>query len=242
MFSSRTAVDKERSNPAVQAAVQHSAKVYEQIPLHDFIDDTRRSQLARELFLEINRICNTIDPVAVCREELATSVLHLAAWQVLVIPPAPDEDVSGLRRQPGVSGELRQHLVLLCENDDFLRSTMYDEASATDYDAVWTIVQRHYWEARWRTGTLDGLRIALGDFIDGDDWFEPFLHAACVKLEHDYRWELELPAAFPEGIAREAATVYSMFTDIVLSGASNPAAEWRDYCRGTDVPMADFTC
>jgi len=237
MFGGRTAVDKERSNPVVRDAVEHSAGIYGQTPLGDFIDERRQSQLARELFLEVNRICNTLDPVTVCREELATNMLQLAGWQVLVIPPEPKFDASGLRGQPGVSGELGKHLVALCEKDDELRSTMYDEAGSADIDWLWKIVQTHYWESYWRTGTLDGIRVALGDAVPNDDWFRPFLHAACVKREHDYRWLLELPPAFPEAIARDAATVYSMFTDIVLSGSRNPAAEWREYCSGTGVPM-----
>jgi len=237
MFGGRTAVDKERSNPVARAAVEHSAGIYGQTPLCDLIDERRQGQLARELFLEVNRICNTVDPVTVCREELATTMLQLAGWQVLVIPSEPKVDASGLRGQPGISGELGSHLVALCEKDDELRSTMYDEAGSGDINSLWKIVQTHYWESWWRAGTLDGIRIALGDVVENDDWFHAFLHAACVKREHDYRWLLELPPAFPEAIAREAATVYSMFTDIVLSGSRNPAAEWRDYARSTGVPV-----
>ena len=69
----------------------------------------------------------------------------------------------------------------------------------------------------------------------------PFLHATCVRQEHVYRWDLELPPAFEENIAREAANAYAVFTDIVVSGAADPAAEWRIYCAGSNVPMPDFT-
>ena len=65
-------------------------------------------------------------------------------------------------------------------------------------------------------------------------------HAACVNLEHTYRWELEMPAAFDDEIAREAASTYAVFTDIVLSGARNPASEWREYASSTGIPMPDF--
>jgi hypothetical protein len=31
-----------------------------------------------------------------------------------------------------------------------------------------------------------------------------------------------------------------MFTDIVVSGAKDPAAEWREYYSNSDIPMPDF--
>ncbi|MBT8131804.1 MAG: hypothetical protein KJO35_06020, partial [Gammaproteobacteria bacterium] len=80
----------------------------------------------------------------------------------------------------------------------------------------------------------------LGDWVEGTDWKQAFLHAAAVNCEHQYRWELELPSAFDETIAKEAATAYSVFTDIVVSGAKNPAAEWRDYYHDSGIPMPNF--
>jgi len=240
LFSKRTAVDTQRSNPVLEAAVQNSALAYDQIPLRDFIDEERRNELARDLYLEMNKICNTTDPVTACRDHFVATMLTLASYQVLVIPPEPEEDSSGLRMQPGISGELKAHLVELCEKDDDLRSTMYAETESQAFEDLWEVVQRLYWETYWLMGSLDGTRIALGDSVEGDDWCQAFLHAACVKLEHAYRWQLELPPAFDQKIAKEAATSYSVFTDIVLSGAINPVAEWRDYCADSGIPMPDF--
>jgi hypothetical protein len=240
LFGQRTAVDTQRSNPVLEAAVQKSALVFDQIPLRDFIDEERRKKLARDLYLEMNRISNTADPLTACRDQFVATMLKLASYQVLVIPPQPEEDRSGLRNQPGISGELKAYLVDLCEKDDDLRSTMFAETESQAFDDLWEIVQRLYWETYWLMGSLDGIRIALGDSVEGDDWRQAFLHAACVKSEHAYRWQLELPPAFDESIAKEAANSYSVFTDIVLSGAINPAAEWRDYCAGSGIPMPDF--
>ena len=89
-------------------------------------------------------------------------------------------------------------------------------------------------------GYESGTRLELGDWIADGDWKQAFLHAASVTCEDVYRWELELPAAFEESIAREAATAYSLFTDIVLSGAENPALEWRDYHQNSGIPFPDF--
>ena len=118
----------------LDATVKRSARVYEQIPLRDFIDEARRSQLARELFLEVNAICNTIDPVVACRDRFAATVLQLAMFQVLMIPPPPEDDPSGLRGQPGISGQLKEHLAALSLKNDDLRSAVRQHTDAQDFD------------------------------------------------------------------------------------------------------------
>lgn len=244
LFSGRSAVDKRRKDPVLAAAVERSAIVYSQIPLHQFIDEQMRRDLARELFLEINRICRSRDPIASCRERFAAIMLKLAAFQVLLIPPPPQKDTFGLRGQPGISGSLGEHLERLFECNDELRSALFRETERLADDAespdLSIFAEREYWTTFWHLETLDALRVGLGDWIEGTDWKQAFLHAAAVNCEHQYRWELELPSAFDETIAKEAATAYSVFTDIVVSGAKNPAAEWRDYYHDSGIPMPDF--
>ena len=240
VFGNRTAVEAQRSNPTVEAAVQGSAEAYAALPLGGLIDEDRRSELARSLYLEVSRICNSTHPVTTCREELAATMLRSAGFQVLVIPPEPEADGSGLRKQPGVTGELQAHLPRICQRNDLLRSAMFQETEAEDFDSLWPIVERLHWETRWLLDTLNATRIALGDQVDANDWYLPFLHAACVQMEHTYRWELELDSAFDAAHAREAPSVYAVFSDIVLSGASDPVSEWRDYAARSGVPMPDF--
>lgn len=239
-FVKDTAVELRRRNPVLVEAIQASALIYDRIPLREFIDDQRRDQLARDLYLEVNRICNSGDPRSRSREAFAAAMLRLAAYQVLVIPPVPAEDTSGLRDQPGISGELKAHLVALCDRNDDLRSAMRARTQSREFEDLWAIVQREYWELSWLVGTLDAARKALGDFVAEEDWYQPFLHACSVSMEHTYRWQLELPPVFAEEIAREAAGTYSVFTDIVLSGAANPAAEWLEYARQARVPLPSF--
>ena len=103
------------------------------------------------------------------------------------------------------------------------------------------ILERLYWESAWLLETTNVTRIALGDTREeGADWFPAFVYAQCAKQEHDYRWMLEMPPAFPAEVAREAATACAVFTDIVISGAADPAAEWRDYCAGAGVEVPEI--
>jgi len=164
-------------------------------------------------------------------------VLKLASYQVLVIPPEPDDDPSGLRGQPGVSGELTAHLEALFRKNDDLRSAIFNANVTESGKDLLILVQQRYWETSWWLETLNATRIELGDSITENDWYPPFLHAACAHHEHVYRWELELPPAFEDSIAADASTAYSMFADIVLSGTKDPADEWRNYYCESGIPM-----
>jgi hypothetical protein len=68
----------------------------------------------------------------------------------------------------------------------------------------------------------------------------PFKHAACANYEHIYRREIGLAPAFDEDDASLAPTAYSIFTDIVLSGAKDPVLEWRDYYKDSNIPIPNF--
>ena len=240
MFGGRTAVEARRDNPVLHAVVRKSSVLYEQIPLKDYITEETRDDLGRLLFLEIDAICNAADPVMACRDRLATTMLKFASYQVLVIPPAPEEDPSGLRGQPGITGELREQLVQIVQKNDKLRREIYEATDSRSFDAVWETVQRSYWKAYWYLGAFDKARIELHDVDKDHDWYKSFMHAACANQEHVYRRELEMPPAFDEDIANRASTAYSIFTDIVLSGGENPESEWRDYHKDSNIPTPSF--
>ncbi|MFQ6006902.1 MAG: hypothetical protein ACE5OQ_15535 [Woeseia sp.] len=240
LFRRRTAVQRGRQNPILLSAVDKSSEIYDQIPLSNFIGDDTRGMLARQLYLETNLICNSLEPVVTCRGKLAATMIKFASYQVLIIPPPPEEDVSGLRSQPGITGELKENILQIIDSDHQLCSELREITDSPTLDVVWEYLQRSYWQAYWFLETFNAARIELGDVKKERDWFLPFKHAACANCEHVYRREIELPPAFDEGIASDAATAYSIFTDIVISGAEDPELEWRDYHRGINIPLPDF--
>lgn len=229
-------MEASRDNPLLHSVVKHASLIYDEIPLREFITEEKQAELSRELYLEIFGICNAVNPVMACRDKLAATMLRFASYQVLVIPPAPEEDPSGLRGQPGISGALNEHLLRILEVSDQLRTEIYDATDARSFDAVWQAVQKLYWTSCWFLRTFDAARVELNDVAEGEDWFKYFEHAACANQEHLYRWALEIPPAFDEEIAAQASAAYSVFTDIVLSGEENPVAEWRDYHKRSNVP------
>ena len=240
LFRSQTAVEKQLRNPTQDEIVHEASLIYARIPLRDVITEEHRVELSRELFLEINRICNARQPTVTCREKYAAAMLKLAAYQVLMIPAAPEADTTGLRGQPGITGELNAYLVELFRKNDQLRTALFAEQGVTDPADYQQLLLRLYWESVWVAETMNAARKALDDTPPEEDWHTLFLHAACVNAENGYRWDLELPPAFADDVARKASTAYSMFTDIVVSGAKNPAVEWRDYCQDSGIPMPDI--
>ena len=240
LMGGRTAIEENRSNPVLQAVVRKSAEIYEQIPLRDFITESEREALARELFLEINRICNATDANSVCRECLAATMLKFAEYQVLVIAPPPEDDPTGLRAQPGISGELKAHVVELSRRAENLRTDLFGMPGDSGFDSIWLQIQANYWKAFWKLETVNAARIELGDQVSAGDWYRPFMHAACASAEHVYRHNLELPPAFAVDVAKPVSTAYSIYTDIVVSGAADPDGEWRDYHKDSNIPVPHF--
>ena len=205
------------------------------------IDSATKQSLARQLYLELDEICNAAEPKAFCREKLVHSMLGFAPLQVLMIPPPPTADQSGLRRLPGITGELQERLDDIVSNGVFPQTGEASELGVEADDNGWTLLQASYWKAYWFLETFNALRIELGDSIHAADWYRPFMHAACVNQEHLYRRELNLPPAFEADNAQTIVTAFSIYTDVVVSGADDPEREWQDYCAGLGLdPLTEL--
>ena len=220
----------------LQAVVHQASLIYDRIPLRDYIDEETRAGLSRLLFLELNSICNAADPVVDCRERLTAMMLRFAPYQVLLIPPAPEQDPSGLRGQPGISGELAAQLLVAVQKNDEVRNEVYEATASRSLEAVTATVRRFYWQHYWYLEAFNAARLGLHDVAKDGDWFKAFMHAACASQEHKLRWEMEIPTAFDDEVAGRAAAAYSLFADIVLSGEENPQAAWHDYHRQVELP------
>lgn len=239
LFSRKTAARALREDPTFNKAVARASEIYSEIPLGRFIDEQRREALARELFLELNDICSARDPKTACRDKLVRSMLRFAPLQVVMIPPPPDEDTTGLRDLPGITGELQPRLRDLMASDAEFRSDVVRAAGGDEPENAWAALQRSYWETYWFLEAFNATRIELGDTNADSDWYRPFMHAACVNQEHIYRRELDLPPAFDENVAQVVVTAFSIYTDVVVSGTDDPDSEWKAYYDGLGVPPVD---
>ncbi|MCU0642132.1 MAG: cobalamin-dependent protein, partial [archaeon] len=157
-------------------------------------------------------------------------VEDFARWQVLLIPPEPEPDVTGLRGMPGVTGELRSHLLAIAGKDPEVHQAVMADRAATDAQDVQAFVEARYQNCWWYLRTLDALRIGLDDWDRDQDWSRPFSHAMCAWSEQQFRMMLDLPSALP-GEPPVAAMMYWTLRDAVLAGERNPVHHWQEHYR-----------
>ena len=240
VFGSDTAVASARRNPAFLAAVETSALVFHELPEKLHLDETARRRLARQLYLELHEAFNATSPVAGLRQKIAETMLRHALLQVMLVPPAPEPDTSGLRGLPGITGTLMRRLDDVARFNSELHAALYENSNDKPGLPLDVLLRRAHAASAWRVRSFDAVRRELGDVTRGRDWYRPFLFAACANQESRYRRDLDLPSAFEPGLAAIAPVAYSLFTDIVLSGAQDPLAEWQAYHRDTGIPMPRF--
>jgi len=167
-----------------------------------------------------------------------TAYCKLRRW---IAPPPPAPDASGLRGLPGISGELQAHLQTIVRNNSDLHEARYDNTEPLSISPVPLLLRRAFVESNWMLQTFNALREELATEDQASEWYRPFLFAACSNQENSYRREIGLPPAYDPQIAAAAPMAYSLFTDIVMSGAGDPLQEWLDYHRDSGIPMPRFT-
>ena len=215
-----------------EQAVARASAIHAATPVARYIDTRRQNELARGLYLELHEIFAAGDRKTACRDKLVAEMLQFAPLRLLTIPQAPAKDASGLRSLPGISGELSAHIDAVVSGDPELRRRIASSSTPVDDDALWS----SFWQSYWFLESFNAARIILGDVVADGDWYRAFMHAVCVSQEHRYRCLLGLPPMFAEVHAQAIVSAYSIYTDVVVSGADDPDGEWRDYCRGLNIP------
>jgi hypothetical protein len=199
--------------------------------IKDFSDELVNHH-AEEMREEVLKVAFSPDPRMANRERLTSCVMEFAQFQVLLIDPPPAEDPSGLRGQPGITGELKAHLLELAQKDRGLREFMHAFPTPKSVDGVRDPVLYRYRIMYAWISVYHMLRFAFDDVnhAEGKDWFIPFVAAMCAWQEDVYRESLGMPHAF-EGSETEAskkALKMNSFMQFVLEGARFPDLEWRE--------------
>ena len=237
LFGFRSAVDARQRNPALAFAVNRSSELYSDTPLADLIDAEIADLFSRQAYIDLSRVCNSQHPVAACRQRLAHIMLKYALYQVIEIDAPPAEDASGLRGLPGITGEMRAYRGELAKKNMSLRSDLH---SSVNYDRdarLRDLVRVEYWKNCWMLETLIETLKHLDSTVSENDWTPAFRHAACANQEHLYRIDLKMKPSLNSEDAQKISVAYSLFTDIVISDAADPMADWLDYHDGQGIPI-----
>lgn len=214
---------------AVEAYWQHQPGVSNQ-----FSQETL-DRIGGQLVDEGLAIAQSENPAMENRKRLCDAVLEAARLQVLIMPPPPEEDVTGMRGKLGVSGELKARMIEIVQADKDLRG--WFDANQWPYetwDEVWNPVLVRYFIVLSRANVLSALRKELGDFPKGrPDWYPLFLQTQCAYYEFEYRERIGMPPSLPEveGWAGMTSLKYSLFVNCVSEGAQYPDDDWRERCR-----------
>jgi hypothetical protein len=199
--------------------------------IKDFSDQMVKRQAAK-MMEEVMNVATSSDPRMANREKLTNCLIEYAQFQVLVIDPPLADDPTGLRGQPGITGELKAHLFELAQKDKELREFMHAFDTAKDWDDVWDPVLFRYRIVFAWTHVFHMLRFAFDDVnhAEGKDWFKPYGAAMCAWWEHQYRMALGLTPSLDSSATKAdlKALMLSGFTNCVMEGARYPDLEWRE--------------
>ena len=160
----------------------------------------------------------------------------------MVIDPPPAEDLTGLRGQLGITGELKAHLLELAKKDKGLREFMHAFPTPKNVDDVWNPVRGRYLVVGAWAHLYQMLRFAFDDVnhAEGKDWFKLFVAAMCAWQEYEYRESLGMPPAL-EGSKTESwkkAMKMGAFMEFVLEGTRFPDLEWQE--RADEIVEEQF--
>ncbi len=236
IFSSQPEAKDSSALSDFDTAVAKATEIHSRTPIRQLFDQARQNELSRALFLELHEVFSADEPKTLCRDKLVQQMLLYAPLRLLTLPSAPDHDPSGLRDMPGISGELEPHADDILEQDVELRRRVDAEATALDDASLAAAVERSFWRAHWFVESFNAARSIIEGPPAGNDWYRPFMHATCVNQEHLYRRMLQLPPVFAEDVAQTVVSAYSIYMDVVVSGADDPDREWREYCATLPMP------
>ncbi|MCX5635399.1 MAG: hypothetical protein NTW55_06155, partial [Planctomycetota bacterium] len=195
---------------------------------------------AEKMMKEVIEIATSINPMMANREMLTNYIIEYARLEVLIINPPPAEDETGLRGQPGITGELKAHLFELAQKDKTLREFMHAFDTPKNWNDVWNPVLLRYRVAFAQTHVFYNLRLTFKDCNLADemqkDWFKPYLAAMCAWEEHQFRKSLGMPPSLGNDIvgAELRALKMSLFTNCVMNRARYPDIEWRNMIQGIE--------
>jgi len=198
--------------------------------IKDFSSEFVRKQ-AGMMMGEVIKIATSEDPRMTNRKKLTDSVIEYAQYQVLVIDPPPVEDPTGLRGQPGISGELKPLLFELAQKEKSLIEFLHGVGTPKKWDDVWNPVLGRYRIAYAWTHLFNNLRASFNDvnYAADKDWYKPFVSAMCTWWEYQYREALAMPPVLDNtnGMAGLRAVMFSTFANCVMSGGRYPDLEWK---------------
>lgn len=188
---------------------------------------TMVKNVADKMMADCLKVLASTEPIKVNRQLLADSVLLCAKFQVLLIPPVPEKDGTGLRGYLGMTGELKSKIMEIIKIDKEFESFPEN----LNLEKAWNQVQYAYRRAWAYMNIFEGLRHEYDDINpeQSKDWFRPFFASQCAYSESNFRQELGMEVVMDKenGSGASLGSMYGNFRDIVLNGDKFPDSTWE---------------
>jgi len=232
IWKTREAIKETKANPILGAVLVHLRDVFNDKSkgLGKYWSEDGKARLTNQILTDIQEALSQPNPVQATRMRILALMLETAKFQVLVIPPSPESDSTGIRDYEGVTGELKASIPELVKEDDELEEFFYglDETPTTPSD-MWDVVLRRYWVLHLYMNTYNLVRIALDDWHKEEkkDWFLPCYISMCIWQEDQYRKKLGMPSAISGDHPDWKALMHSTWKNRLEEGDKEVRLAWE---------------
>lgn len=189
-----------------------------------------KTRLFSNILSDIQQTLTQPNPVQAVRMRIINLMAETAKFQVLVIPPYPEVDTTGLRAHEGITGELKSVIPKLAKLDKNLEEFFYsfEETQTVPGDMQDSVLIR-YWILHLFLHTYNQVRISLGDYHKNKqkDWFIPCYTSICIWQESLYRDELGMPTAIQGNNPDWKALMHSSWINRIEEGHRELLLEWE---------------
>lgn len=217
-------------HPVLGAVLKHLRTSLAAQPLGDDKSEAGQLTLCMNILRDVEQSINVAEPIQETRLRAFHMMNETAMLAVLIIPPPPATDNSGLRHYDGVSGELKDYIPRLADAENELRDFFrrMKPTPVTRDTMVAAITTRH----DIRNLVLSSYNIArckLGDYKKDPtrDWFKPCYISQCIHKEHVYRQKLGLPPSILGKYADLRALTHSSWSLRIQDGVKDLRGEWE---------------
>jgi hypothetical protein len=185
---------------------------------------------ARQTFEQLLPALNSRDPKTECRRLLVEWALLDCDYKVMMIPPSPEPDSTGLRGLQGLSGELWEHRMELAQVYEPIKDAIHAASIEVNKTTVDDVILVLAIQTSYLVNMANTARISIGDYHhDLDkDWFRPMMYSFCVSSENKLRKLIALPTSRDEDMA---ALMHSTMMLNVLNGTRFPDVAFREGYR-----------
>jgi hypothetical protein len=215
-----------QKSPTLSALHERSEKLISEVIQNGIAEDIARGW-AKQAFAHLLPALISQHPQKACRTLLVEWSLLDSDYRVMMIPPLPEPDWTGLRGLPGISGELRQHTLALAQTYEPIKDALHAASLEINKYTVDSVILVLASQAGYLMNIANTARIAIDDYHhDHDkDWFLPMTYSFCVSSENALRKLISLPTSKDQDMA---ALIHSTMMHTVLSGVRFPDITWRN--------------